>query len=168
MNRLTEIRIGEDFSKQIYYVRTRSGESFNPYDMFAKMKGATLVNELHTILSKLAAYEETGLEPEETLTAKEMEYINFALNECKKYKDLEDEGRLIKLPCKVGDEVYVLRKDKIIEKGEIICISKHRYATMLNIYFGDRRETTINIDDFGRLVFLTREEAEKVLESKDE
>jgi len=45
----------------------------------------------------LAAYEDTGLEPEE---------ITEYLNATDEYVEALEEGRLIVLPCKVGDTVY--------------------------------------------------------------
>ena len=45
----------------------------------------------------LAAYEDTGLEPEE---------ITEYLNATDEYVEASEEGRLIVLPCKVGDTVY--------------------------------------------------------------
>lgn len=32
----------------------------------------------------------------------------IAMNKLEDYEDLEDEGRLLKLPCAVGDEVFVV------------------------------------------------------------
>ena len=33
------------------------------------------------------------------------------------YEDLEEQGLLIKLPCKVGDKVYTIFCDKVYEKN---------------------------------------------------
>lgn len=38
---------------------------------------------------------------------KECNYISNALEKLAEYEDLEEQGRLLKLPCKVGDTVYV-------------------------------------------------------------
>lgn len=43
-------------------------------------------------------------------------YINCLPSEAEKilkeYEDLEEQGRLIKLPCKVGDKVYLIDRDE--------------------------------------------------------
>jgi hypothetical protein len=67
------------------------------------------------------------------------------------------DGRLMVLPCKVGDTVY--RPDGIypwyIEHIEI-------YGD--EIIFVDDSDNIFRLDDIGKTVFLTREEAEKALE----
>ena len=78
------------------------------------------------IADRLAAYEDTGLEPEEiksfiwNKTKEQIEngYRYYELirkdsiykisEELQNYKDLEEQNLLIKLPCKVGDVVYLL------------------------------------------------------------
>lgn len=35
-------------------------------------------------------------------------YISDALEKLADYEDLEEQGRLLKLPCKVGDDVYYI------------------------------------------------------------
>ena len=74
------------------------------------------------------------------------------------YEDLEEQGRLVKLPCKVGDTVY--KADKVSEK-----IKQYKV-----IHFETER---VDFDDysycflshFGKTVFLTKEEAEAELKS---
>ncbi len=78
-------------------------------------------------MSKLAAYEDTGLEPEEVKTNEEMfkayrhvcggrppEEIKKALE----LLDLEEQGLLIKLPMQLGELVLELQ-DNILEKRGI-------------------------------------------------
>lgn len=42
-------------------------------------------------------------------TYKEYSSFRHYLKELQHYKDLEEQGRLIELPCKVGDTVYAIR-----------------------------------------------------------
>ena len=77
-------------------------------------------------------------------------------------------GLMIKLPCKVGDSVYCIGNFKgilvqkvdaisIDELGNRVCvynINEHGYCNNHIFYF----------DDFGKTVFLIKEEAEKALE----
>ena len=74
----------------------------------------------------------------------------------KQYEDLEKAGLLVRLPCKVGDTVYIVNScgiGKEIVYGFDICSNK-----VTNIDLG---WTWGNITDFGNRLFLTREEAEK-------
>ena len=70
------------------------------------------------VFTRLAEYEDTGLEPDEILSGKELAEVACALISLKEYKSLgtidhirdllkaEQDGRLAVLPCKVGDTVY--------------------------------------------------------------
>ena len=77
------------------------------------------------------------------------------------YEDLEEQGRLIKLPCKVGDTLYRLVPNLYREYVEIkiaqFVISKN------GIYFITNRGVHWNVNRIGKTVFLTREEAEAKL-----
>ena len=114
---------------------------------------------------KLKAYEDTGLTPEQILAMDE-EYTKLA-KELGEYKRLEEQGRLIKLPCKVGDTVWendehleVLTECKVDRfafdnAGELYCIYSAK-----NGFFSAKRY----IEEFGKTLFLTKAEAEKALE----
>ena len=71
----------------------------------------------------------------------------------------KDKSRFIELPCKVGDTIYHTFTGKV-DYFEVYDIQVHNdgiYVTYdFNRYF--------NADEFGKTVFLTREEAEKKLE----
>lgn len=80
--------------------------------------------------------------------AEEHEQLAEWLEELKSYKDLEEQGLLVRLPCKVGTEVYYIlgipnKTPCAIDK----CVFK-----------------LSDIDKIGESLFLTREEAEKKLE----
>lgn len=76
----------------------------------------------------------------------------------KEYEDLEEQGRLIKLPCKAGDTVY-----------EIAGATTHGYGYGWKCLTYEKayvHETVFNLgrlNDIGKTVFLTREEAEAKL-----
>lgn len=91
---------------------------------------------------------------------------NKCCNKLAEYEDLEEKGLLVRLPCKVGDTVYVPTRNFISEL-RIIMISVNMYGA----YFRWMLNSGIypNLDGFsrsklGKTVFLTREEAEKKLE----
>lgn len=46
-------------------------------------------------------------------------YISDALKKLADYEDLEEQGRLIKLPCKVGDTVYHVMQGRIVEVSNV-------------------------------------------------
>lgn len=82
------------------------------------------------------------------------------------YEDLEEQGLLVRLPCKVGDTVYVPTRNFVSEL-RITMVSVNMHGT----YFSWMLNSGIypNLDGFsvnklGKTVFLTREEAEKKLE----
>ena len=73
------------------------------------------------------------------------------------YRELEGQGKLVKLPCAVGDTVYTIYSDEdgsFIEEPKVEEVSTHR-VWIDSMYF--------DYDDFGKTVFLTREKAEAAL-----
>lgn len=82
------------------------------------------------------------------------------LKKLKEYEDSEEQGRLIKLPCKVGDTIYGLHKAMVCEiDTETIGISKMPSGEILYLIDG----WELDKGDFGKTVFLTREKAEAKL-----
>ena len=72
------------------------------------------------------------------------------------YETAEEEGRLVVLPCKVGDIVY-----KIMCQRDNFDDRPYRIITSVNFRLD-------MADDIGKTVFLTREEAEKALKEMEE
>lgn len=68
-----------------------------------------------------------------------------------RYEDLEEQGRLVKLPCKVGTPIYYVSKK--VNGGW---------------YVGEYYFNLAYINDFGKTVFLTREAAEAKKEELNE
>ncbi len=126
--------------------------------------------------NRLAAYEETGRTPEEVTALEKL--FDYALEESKtlteqlallnRIRDLakaDKAGRLVVLPCKVGDTVYFALLGRIIEKQVFSIVS---FSNSTRIYCGGTSEY-FRPEDIGKTFFLTREEAEKALEAmKDE
>lgn len=127
------------------------------------------------IREKLKAYEDTGLDPEEMLKAYNLCVENLGnfeklLDEnikLKKYEYLEEQGLLIKLPCKIGDYVYEANINRnIVSTYKIMSIVIGKDS--INYNWGLLDGIYSNIKGFnefalGKTVFLTREEAEKAL-----
>lgn len=121
----------------------------------------------------LAAYEDTRLAPEEVdKLAKDWNDLCTVLGECggisrlRELAEADEDGRVVVLPCKVGDKLY-----RVFDGN----ISEHEVQNMK--YFARQGRLGIDMTPFfpdaekfiGKTVFLTREEAEKALEAmKDE
>ena len=74
----------------------------------------------------------------------------------KHYEDLEEQGRLIELPCKVGDKVYSVHSAGL-SHAMIAEVYADAFCLMLCVAEGR----------FGKTVFTTREEAEAKLKEME-
>lgn len=79
----------------------------------------------------------------------------------KAYEDAEGQGRLVVLPCKVGDKVYITTFERKIEKLTVSEIRLLGYAVYIQCY-----GVSYPIKLLGKTVFLTRAEAEAALERR--
>lgn len=91
-----------------------------------------------------------------------------------KYEDLEQQGRLIKFPCKVGDMLYYpdkefniiipVRLTEIVIKFNDLDTTSCQYNCCSFNECGDFYEDyEFDANDFGKSVFLTKSEAEAKL-----
>ena len=97
----------------------------------------------------------------------EHEQLAQWLEELKKYKELEEQGRLVQLPCKIGAEVYNTTwwddvQEKVVIKGKTYyrTVHKHKVTKSTFSYF--------DIGEFGKTIFLTKEEAEARLKEMED
>lgn len=123
------------------------------------------------LYARLGAYEDTDLTPEEIdmdhEAAEQLRYLcrNCDLDRLEKLAEADRDGRLVVLPCKVGDMVYFALLGRIIEKQVFSIVS---FSDSTRIYCGGTSEY-FRPEDIGKTFFLTREGAEKALEAmKDE
>lgn len=120
--------------------------------------------------SRLAAYEDKELEPEE-ITA-----MQHTLDEYHKVADpllrAQADGRLVVLPCKVGDTLWVTSNPwtgKLLKKPLDACVNgmkMYPHGLYVNLLIDTRKingTRDYEINHIGKTVFLTREEAEKAL-----
>ena len=125
---------------------------------------------------RLKAYEDTGLTPdeiramqEEHFSGLEMAKLHSALMELKKYQEAAKDGRLVALPCKVGDVVYGFHGEKTILPMKVKWIETYTNGWCIAVQYAPMAPRFYRFSDFGQTVFLTREAAEKALEAmKDE
>ena len=92
---------------------------------------------------RLAEYEDSGLSPEEV----------------QELAQAKAEGRLVVLPCKTEDTVFIVYAKKILETT----VDKRAW-TDDDGYMLRTKEEWFKEKDIGKTVFLSREEAEKALE----
>lgn len=87
------------------------------------------------------------------------------------YEDLEEQGLIVRFPCKIGDTVYRVNagaKQPIIpmtvSEIHFLCYKNERAVRFDAIGKEDMGESCYRLEDIGKIVFLTCEEAEKKLE----
>lgn len=85
------------------------------------------------------------------------EEIDTVYRKLKEYEDLEEQGRLIKLPCKIGDKVWNISGRAI--KEDVISGIEYSYDGMF--YIWSNEDTWLG--GFNDIVFLTKSEAEAKL-----
>ena len=94
--------------------------------------------------------------------------IDDVIDKLAQYEDLEEQGRLVKLPCKKGDTVYNITwwddvQEKVLVKGKSYYRTVHKNKVTKSTF------SYLDIDEFGKTVFLTKAEAEqKLKEMKDD
>ncbi len=142
-----------------------------------KMDKQCTFDECRTsLIKRLAAYEDTGLEPEAVETVKlalaakhlvDLETLNNApISRLVELAEADKDGRVLILPCKVGDPVW-----RIVRDGEPH-ITRDEVRDM---YFADDMTLCVELvggrvtftEKFGKTVFLTREEAERALQEME-
>jgi hypothetical protein len=137
------------------------------------------------VCERLAAYEDTGLTPKEVTALGEL--FDYALKESKtlteqltllhhirELAEADKDGRLVVLPCKVGDTVWVTRNPwtgKLLKKpldAYVNGMKMYSHGLYVNLLFDTRKingTRDYEINHIGKTVFLTHEEAEKALEA---
>ena len=83
--------------------------------------------------------------------------------------EADKDGRVVVLPCKVGDTVFA----RLDNKSKYVCECKVKQIVVGNIGFvtfapigAPEREYDVSLRGFGKTVFLSREEAERAMEGK--
>lgn len=87
-------------------------------------------------------------------------------NGCK-CDDFKDKSRFIEKPCDVGDTLYCDGKYFASHcAGKIHSFRVDAIITDVESYFRGQTDYCFDFDDFGKIVFLTSEEAEKALKER--
>jgi hypothetical protein len=131
--------------------------------------------------NRLAAYEETRLTPQEVLSMKfewcammdALNSIGGGYTRLRELAEADRDGRLAVLPCKAGDTVYEVTSRKTVSEYRVKAIRVELFCTFIEwdivAGFVDKSIFGVPVDEIGKTVFLTREEAKRALEAiKDE
>lgn len=127
-------------------------------------------------VERLAAYEDTGMMPKEVVElVKDWSAQCTIIGECggldyvMELAEADKAGRLVVLPCNVGDVVYGFHGEKTILPMEVKWIETYTNGWCIAIQYAPMVTRFYRFSDFGKTVFLTHEEAKKALEAmKDE
>ena len=106
--------------------------------------------------------------------------IDDVIDKLAEYEDLEEQGLLLRLPCKVGDKIYLIcsrysecskykeRLDEYNCQGceEDECDSHKEYYIHINNSVS-LEWIVRNLNNFGKTVFLTQSEAEQKLKEME-
>lgn len=114
---------------------------------FANWEGSVKEDEISLILSKIFGED-------------------YNIDRLKELVEADREGRCVVLPCKIGDTVYDIQMGKITEKTIIsipFLLSKSVNHLCLHAINNRDALTTIDTENLGKTVFLTREEAEAAM-----
>ncbi len=124
------------------------------------------------VWERLKAYEDSGLSPEDAANLHAILRLgnSMTLMRLRELAVADQEGRAIILPCKVGDTIYAIVQvfggDGVYHKITEKKITGIGGNTMNKVWMVNREnslEDRFSPSEFGRTVFLTREEAEKAL-----
>ena len=184
MKRLTSEEVRVDESVDRYLGPLADLEGMKPKLLDLILNGPVLNGVSKDVLrqiirqlySALAAYEDTGMTPEEVSALKSL--VDYALeksktlaeqlellNRIQELAEADRDGRLVVLPCKVGDELWTFCSYPVeqVYSFTVTHISTLNGRTMLNT----SRCGVIDARDVAKTVFPTREEAEKALEAME-
>ena len=125
--------------------------------------------KLAEALGKLADYEDNGLTPAEVHSmSSEWCAMMSVLNSMGSYARLRElaeadkDGRLVVLPCKVGDTLFRVFAGEILEHK----VGNMRYLAIQGRWDIDTIPFCSYVESsIGKTIFLTRDDAEKALES---
>lgn len=169
MERLTEWN--ESSHKHAYYPRCFKEPC---YGRECKIKDCPFET---AVCERLAAYEDTGLEPEAVETVKlalaakhmvDLETLNNTpISRLVELAEADKDGRVVVLPCKVGDVVYGFHGEKTILPMVAKWIETNTDGWCIAVQYTPMAPRFYRFSDFGKTVFLTREEAEKALQEME-
>lgn len=110
----------------------------------------------------------------------EHECVGLPITKLATYEDAEEQGLLLRLPCKVGDTVYCIfirytkctPNNKEFDEYDCQGCQQDECDSKIEQYIQDMRAFSLdwivtNLKNFGKTIFLTREEAEAKLKEME-
>ena len=145
-------------------------------DIFRKMA--------RDLYGRLKAYEDTGWTPEMLRKMGEnaghlwdfaQAAENMTVGRLKELAEADKDGRVVVLPCKVGDTFYMIERIFDIDNGvcdeicarEVIGYGGNNLNKLWLVGSGGICNVYISVSEFGKTVFLTREEAERAIQEME-
>ncbi len=133
-----------------------------------------LIEDYQRNREDLRAYEATRLTPESAEVLK-LSVMGKAIAEIKEFNGLpvarlcelaeaDKDGRVVVLPCKVGDVVYGFHGGKTILPMVAKWIETNTDGWCIAVQYAPMAPEFYRFSDFGKTVFFTQGEAEKALE----
>lgn len=97
-----------------------------------------------------------------------MEKFHKVCEKLAHYEDLAEAGRLVELPCKVGDIVWFIGKDHGSKENSVFLTAVKGIETREGKWKIRLMDfiSLMSFDDIGKVIFLTREEAEAALKGR--
>ena len=138
-------------------------------------------NNFQKIVQKLSEYEDFEEIFREKMTDTACEFLKdkeefgkwldrnkWITKKCDEWVRAEEQGLLLRLPCKVGDTVWRI----IISDNYIMPCNVEEFVYSNSLYIAVREELFntrrgLNINEIGKTVFLTRAEAEQKLKEME-
>ena len=159
-----------------YDLKAMNGEYCNRY---CEQQRVETCNEcvIYQAIQKLAEYEDFEEIFREKMTDTACEFLKdkeefgkwldrnkWITKKCDEYARAEEQGLLLRLPCKVGDRLY-----RIDFLGFIISDTVHSIHILQNTAYLEMNywDKDISLSEVGKTVFLTKSEAEQKLKEMD-
>lgn len=92
--------------------------------------------------------------------------VQLGYTRLRELAEADKDGRVVVLPCKVGDVVYGFHGEKTILPMVAKWIGTNTDGWCIAVHYTPMAPRFYRFSDFGKTVFLTREEAEKALEAR--
>ena len=159
-------------------------ERLTEYESIGGHAHAVPICNIDTALMRLAAYEDTGLTPAEVHSMQGewcammsvLNSIGGGYDRLRELAEADMAGRLVVLPCKVGDTVWAIENPwtgKLLKKpieAYVNGMKKFSHGLYVNVLFDTRKingTRDYETNHIGETIFFTLEEAEKALEAME-
>lgn len=143
------------------------------------------INKIPRVIDRLAAYEDTGLEPcdyavmraamEQAEEAKQQlsDVVSILgcsdINNLKELAQAEKDGRLVVLPCKLHESIFYLEDGELYDDVPYeVSLGQKSGEWNDSLMFECQYGFGFFEEDVGKTVFLTSEEAEAALKKREE